>query len=52
MESEYLFKVYYEKNLVKTIVAHTKWEAVELVYSRLIWEYPNLIRSKFKAKKV
>ncbi len=50
MEREYLFKVYYENVLVKTVVAHTKWEAVEKVYSRYIGEYPNLVRSLFKAK--
>lgn len=51
MENQYLFKVYYGNVLVKTVVAHTKWEAIELVYSRLICEYPQLIRSKFKAKR-
>jgi hypothetical protein len=52
MEREFLFKVFYGNVLVKTVVAHTRWEAVELVYSRLIPEYPHLIRSQFKAKKV
>jgi len=52
MEREYLFGVYYGKEFVKHVTAHTKWEAVELVYSRLICEYPQLIRSMFKAKKL
>lgn len=52
MEREYLFEVYYGKNLVKTITAHTKWEAVEKVYSRLVPEYPNLDRSLFRVKKI
>lgn len=52
MENEYLYKVYYGSVLVKTVVAHTRWQAVEIVYSRYIGEYPNLIRSMFKAKKV
>jgi hypothetical protein len=52
MENEYLFKVYYGKELVKIIAACTKWQAIELVYSRLYAEYPSLVRSQFKAKKV
>jgi hypothetical protein len=52
MEREFLYKVYYGNVLVKTVVAHTRWEAVELVYSRLICEYPQIIRSMFRAKKV
>jgi hypothetical protein len=50
MEREFLYEVYYQNVLVKTVVAHTKWEAIEKVYSRLIGEYPNLVRSLFKAK--
>jgi hypothetical protein len=52
MEREFLYKVFYGKVLVKTVVAHTRWEAIELVYSRLIYEYPHLIRSQFKAKRL
>jgi hypothetical protein len=48
MEREYLFNVYYDKVFVKIVTAHTRWEAVELVCSR----YPELDRSKFKAKKI
>lgn len=51
MENQYLYKVYYENVLVKTVVAHTKWEAIEKVYSRMYPEFPNLLRSKFKAVK-
>lgn len=50
MEREYLYQVYYQNVLVKTVVAHTKWEAIEKVYSRLYPEFPNLVRSLFKAK--
>jgi len=52
MEHEYLFKIYYGKEFVKTIAACTKWHAIELVYSRLSVDYPQLVRSQFKAKKV
>lgn len=52
MENENLYRVYYASIYVKDIFAHSRWEAVELVYSRLTERYPNLIRGKFKAKKV
>lgn len=52
MEREFLYKVYYQNVLVKTVVAHSRWEAVELVYSRLYPEYPQLVRSLFKAVKL
>ena len=50
MENEYLYEVYYQNVLVKTIIAHTKWEAIDKVYNRLIPEYPNLVRSLFRVK--
>ena len=51
MEREFLFKVYYGNILIRTIVAYTKWEAVEKVYSRYNLDYPDMIRSKLKAIK-
>lgn len=52
MEQEYMYKVYYGRDFIKLVTARSRWEAVELVYSRLTYEYPQLIRSMFKAKKV
>lgn len=52
MEQEYMYKVYYGREFIKLVTARSRWEAVELVYSRLTYEYPQLIRSMFKAKKV
>jgi hypothetical protein len=52
MEREFLYKVFYGNILIKTIVAHTRWEAVEKVYSRYNLDYPGMIRSKLKAVKV
>jgi ribosomal protein L20A (L18A) len=52
MEREYLFKVYYGLEFVKLVTARSRWEAVELVYSRLVLDYPELIRSKIRVKKV
>lgn len=49
MEREFLYKVYYGNILIRTVVAHTKWEAIEKVYSRSILDYPDMIRSKLKA---
>lgn len=51
MEQTFLFRVYYGSVFVKTVVAHSKWEAIEKAYSKLITDYPHLIRSKFKAEK-
>ncbi len=45
MESTYLFRIYYDNKPFCTIVAHTKWEAVDKAY----FKYPNLERSKLKA---
>ena len=52
MEREFLYEVYYQNILVKTVVAHTRWEAVEKVYSRLQPDYPHVVRSLFRAKKL
>jgi len=52
MEREYLFRVYYGDEFVKIVTAHTRWEAVELVYSRLICMYPHINRILFRAKKL
>ena len=52
MESEFVYKVFYGEVLVKTVFAHSKWEAIEKVYSRYIVEHPQLLRSQFKAKKL
>lgn len=52
MEREYLFKVYYGDEFVKIVTAHTRWEAVEIVYSRLIPQYPYIIRTLFRANKI
>jgi hypothetical protein len=52
MEREFLYNVFYGNILIKTIVAHTRWEAVEKVYSRYNLDYPGMIRSKLKAVKV
>jgi len=49
MESTYLFKVYYRKELVCTIEAHTKWEAVDKVYFKYL--HLNLSRTNLRAKK-
>jgi hypothetical protein len=51
MESSYLFKVYYGKELVCTMVARTKWEAVDRAYYKYLYLHPNIERSLFRAKK-
>jgi hypothetical protein len=51
MEANYLFKIYYDKEFVCLMVAHTKWEAVDRAYFKYLYLNPNLNRSRFSAKK-
>ena len=51
MESQHYFKVYYAQEFVWSVVAHTKWEAVDRAYYKFTVDRPHLERSKFKAKK-
>lgn len=51
MENQYFFKIFYDKVCVLSIVAHTKWEAIDKAYYKFIGEYPHLERAKFKAIK-
>jgi hypothetical protein len=51
MESNYLFKIYYGKELVCTMVARTKWEAIDMAYYKYLYLHPNIERSLFRAKK-
>ena len=51
MESLHYFKVYYDKVCVWSVVAHTKWEAIDKAYCKFIGEYPQLERTKFRAIK-
>lgn len=50
-ERSYYFEVYYQGHLVQTIVAHTKWEAIDRVFYRHIGYNPLLVRGHFTAKK-
>lgn len=50
MENKYHFNVYYENVCVWSILAHTKWEAIDRAYNRFIGLYPNIDRNKFKIK--
>ena len=43
MENKYHFNVYYENVCVWSILAHTKWEAIDRAYNRFIGLYPNII---------
>ena len=47
-----VFIVRYGNTPVGSVMAETKWEAIERVYSRMINDHPDLIRGAFKAKKV
>lgn len=52
MESQHYFKIYYAQQLVWSVVAHTKWEAIDRAYYKFIGDCPHLERTKLKAKKV
>lgn len=52
MESQHYFKIFYGQVCVWSVVAHTKWEAIDKAYYKFIGERPHLERTKFKAKKV
>ena len=52
MESEYYFKVYYDKVCVWSVVAHTKWEAIDKAYYKFIGDGMELDRKNMKAKKL
>ena len=52
MENNYYFKIYYAHAFVWSVVAHTKWEAIDRAYYKFIDDCPHLERSKFKAKKI
>lgn len=45
------FKVYYQNVFVKSITAHSRWEAEDKAYQMFKEKYPHIIRSQFKAKK-
>jgi len=50
MESEMLFKVYYDGVFVIDIIANSKWEAVEKAWTKFSPTRPLLKREKFKAR--
>lgn len=52
MESQHYFKIFYDKVCVWSVVAHTKWEAIDKAYYRFIGDRPHLVRAKFKAQKI
>ena len=51
MEKYFLFKIYYKKAQVWSVIAHTKWEAIDKAYYQYATKFPEIERSKFKARK-
>jgi hypothetical protein len=47
-----IFKVYYGNFFVGSVMAETKWEAIEKVYSKMINDHPSLIRGGFNVRKI
>lgn len=52
MESQHYFKIFYGTMYALSVVAHTKWEAIDKAYQKIIADYPTADRSKLRAKKV
>ena len=52
MESQHMFNVYYSGRWLCWIVAHTKWEAVDKTYYKLVAQSHSVDRKKMKAVKV
>tara|TARA_R110002020_G_scaffold111976_2_gene258139 strand:- start:2245 stop:2406 length:162 start_codon:yes stop_codon:yes gene_type:complete len=50
-EKQHYFKVRYATKPIETILAHSKWEAIEKVYSKNIDRYKWIQRCKFTAIK-
>jgi hypothetical protein len=51
MEPIFLFNIYYNKARVWAVIAHTKWEAIDKAYYQYATKFPEIERSKFRAKK-
>ena len=51
MENKYYFDVYYGKACVWSVVAHTKWEAIDKAYYKFSAGNSNLERTKFRVKR-
>jgi|TARA_R110001592_G_scaffold281154_1_gene548588 hypothetical protein len=51
MEAQNYYKVRYAGKLIKVIPAHSKWEAMDRIYSQNIEQYPWIKREKLTAVK-
>ena len=51
MERQHHYKVRYAGKLIKVIPAHSKWEAVDRIYSQNIEQFPWIKREKLTAVK-
>lgn len=49
MERQQYFKIYYGQICVWSVLAHTKYEAIDKAFYKFIGERPHLDRKKFKA---
>jgi hypothetical protein len=52
MERTYYFKIYYAGRFVESILAQTKWEAIDRAYHKYIGIYQNVDRGQLKANKI
>jgi hypothetical protein len=52
MESQHYFQIFYANVLVLSVVAYSKYEAIDKACQKLGGESPDYDRKKFRAKKV
>ena len=52
MESQHYFKIFYGQVCVWSVVAHTKWEAIDKAYYKFTADGMELDRKKMTAKKL
>jgi len=48
-EKQHYFRVRYATKFIEIVLAHSKWEAIDKVYSKNIDQYKWIKRSKFTA---
>jgi hypothetical protein len=52
MESKHYFKIYYAGRFIESILAETKWEAIDRAYHKYLGLHQNVVRGQLKANKV
>jgi|TARA_R100000935_G_scaffold10727_1_gene21412 hypothetical protein len=51
MEQQSYYKVRYAGKLIKVVTAHSKWQAIDIIYEKNKSQFPWIIRQKLTAVK-